>query len=29
MVETWDEMYWAELTEEEREELRREAEEEG
>lgn len=29
MVETWDEMFWAELTEEEREELLREQEEEG
>lgn len=29
MLETWDDIFWAELTEEERERLREEEEEEG
>lgn len=29
MIETWDDIFWAELTEEERERLREEQEEEG
>ena len=29
MLETWDDIFWAELTEEERERLRQEQEEEG
>lgn len=29
MLETWDDIFWAELTEEERERLREEQEEEG